>query len=214
MKVPAHAAAPVRLDFAGGWTDVPPYSTREGGVVLAAAIQLFAHAEVAPRDAGYRLVSEDIGVTLDLVDDAATRFGEPASAAARGPSHVSGRRLHADDSLRRAPGVGARKLGSAGCRHRLRTRGRARRSAGYSQGRRSRLPPRGRRGRDSRRPAGPVRRGVRWIPSSRLPRSRSDRPPADAGLLVRLGAGAQDAPVLHGRVPVLGCDHRPGDACL
>ena len=45
---------------------MPPYSTREGGVVVAAAIQLFAHAEVAPRDAGYRLVSEDIGVTLDL----------------------------------------------------------------------------------------------------------------------------------------------------
>ena len=35
VKVPAHAAAPVRLDFAGGWTDVPPYSTREGGVVVA-----------------------------------------------------------------------------------------------------------------------------------------------------------------------------------
>ena len=28
------AAAPVRLDFAGGWTDVPPFSAREGGVVV------------------------------------------------------------------------------------------------------------------------------------------------------------------------------------
>jgi len=70
VTLSAHAAAPVRLDFAGGWTDVPPYSTREGGVVVAAAIQLFAHAEVAPRDAGYRLVSEDIGITLDLAADA------------------------------------------------------------------------------------------------------------------------------------------------
>ena len=71
MTGSGHAAAPVRLDFAGGWTDVPPYSTREGGVVVAAAIELFAHAEVAPRDAGYRLVSEDMGLALDLADRAA-----------------------------------------------------------------------------------------------------------------------------------------------
>src|SRR5207244_1543045 len=31
-----HAVAPVRLDFAGGWTDVPPFSGREGGVVVNA----------------------------------------------------------------------------------------------------------------------------------------------------------------------------------
>ena len=36
------AAAPVRLDFAGGWTDVPPFSAREGGVVVSAAIGLSA----------------------------------------------------------------------------------------------------------------------------------------------------------------------------
>jgi D-glycero-alpha-D-manno-heptose-7-phosphate kinase len=71
VTVSTHAAAPVRLDFAGGWTDVPPYSTREGGVVVAAAIQLFAHAEVRPGGESYRLVSEDIGATLDLADTAA-----------------------------------------------------------------------------------------------------------------------------------------------
>jgi D-glycero-alpha-D-manno-heptose-7-phosphate kinase len=64
----ARAAAPVRLDFAGGWTDVPPYSTRQGGVVVAAAIQLHARAEVEPCPAGYRLVSEDLGTRLDLPD--------------------------------------------------------------------------------------------------------------------------------------------------
>lgn len=67
--IPARAAAPVRLDFAGGWTDVPPYSTREGGVVVAAAIQLFANAEVHPRETGYRLISDDIGVSLELADE-------------------------------------------------------------------------------------------------------------------------------------------------
>ncbi|HKT59440.1 MAG TPA: hypothetical protein VJQ46_05285 [Gemmatimonadales bacterium] len=65
------AAAPVRLDFAGGWTDVPPFSTREGGVVVAAAIGLCGHAEVRPGGSGLRLVAEDLGATLDLPDDAA-----------------------------------------------------------------------------------------------------------------------------------------------
>jgi D-glycero-alpha-D-manno-heptose-7-phosphate kinase len=71
VTVSTHAAAPARLDFAGGWTDVPPYSTREGGVVVAAAIQLYAHAEVATGGDSYRLVSEDIGVTLNLSDTSA-----------------------------------------------------------------------------------------------------------------------------------------------
>ncbi|MBA3259500.1 MAG: hypothetical protein H0T68_08555, partial [Gemmatimonadales bacterium] len=69
MTVPARAAAPVRLDFAGGWTDVPPYSSREGGVVVAAAVQLFAQVEVIPRAEGYHLVSEDIDVALELADE-------------------------------------------------------------------------------------------------------------------------------------------------
>jgi D-glycero-alpha-D-manno-heptose-7-phosphate kinase len=58
-------AAPVRLDFAGGWTDVPPYSAREGGVVVAAAIQLHAYAELTPRETGYRLTSKDLGEAVE-----------------------------------------------------------------------------------------------------------------------------------------------------
>jgi D-glycero-alpha-D-manno-heptose-7-phosphate kinase len=64
------AAAPVRLDFAGGWTDVPPFSAREGGVVVSAAIGLYARAEVQPGGTGLRLVAEDLGATLDLPDQA------------------------------------------------------------------------------------------------------------------------------------------------
>ncbi len=62
------AAAPVRLDLAGGWTDVPPFSAREGGLVVACAIQLFAYAEVRPARSGFRLVSEDLADELDLPD--------------------------------------------------------------------------------------------------------------------------------------------------
>jgi D-glycero-alpha-D-manno-heptose-7-phosphate kinase len=65
------ATAPVRLDFAGGWTDVPPFSAREGGVVVSAAIELFAQAEVRPGGTGLRLVAEDLGAGIELPDDAA-----------------------------------------------------------------------------------------------------------------------------------------------
>ena len=62
------AVAPVRLDFAGGWTDVPPFSTREGGVVVSAAIDLAAHVEVKLGGPRIRLVSEDLGQELECVD--------------------------------------------------------------------------------------------------------------------------------------------------
>jgi D-glycero-alpha-D-manno-heptose-7-phosphate kinase len=67
----ARAAAPVRLDLAGGWTDVPPYSARTGGVVVSAAVELFAHAEVSPRPRGYRLVAQDLGQEVELDHPAA-----------------------------------------------------------------------------------------------------------------------------------------------
>ncbi|HEY5940765.1 MAG TPA: hypothetical protein VIT87_08095 [Gemmatimonadales bacterium] len=64
------AAAPVRLDLAGGWTDVPPFSAREGGVVVTGAIQLFARAEVRLGGTGFRLVSEDLHDELEVSDSA------------------------------------------------------------------------------------------------------------------------------------------------
>ena len=64
------AAAPVRLDLAGGWTDVPPFSAREGGVVVTIAIQLFARAEVRLGGSGFRLVSEDLHDELEVSDSA------------------------------------------------------------------------------------------------------------------------------------------------
>src|SRR5215217_7434376 len=62
------AAAPVRLDLAGGWTDVPPFSQREGGVVITAAIRLFARAEVRLGGTGFRLVSKELKDELQVRD--------------------------------------------------------------------------------------------------------------------------------------------------
>ncbi len=58
------ASAPVRLDFAGGWTDVAPYATEVGGVVVNAAVALRAEVTLEPGGTGYRLESRDLGQTL------------------------------------------------------------------------------------------------------------------------------------------------------
>ena len=63
---PAHASAPLRLDFAGGWTDVPPFSAREGGAVVNATIGLYAHASALPAAEGITLRSDDLGEELRL----------------------------------------------------------------------------------------------------------------------------------------------------
>ncbi len=67
----ATASAPVRLDFAGGWTDVPPFSEREGGVVIAAAIGLRAHARVERGGDALRLAAEDLDDEAVLPADVA-----------------------------------------------------------------------------------------------------------------------------------------------
>ena len=43
--------APTRIDFGGGWTDVPPYSDEVGGFVCNVAITRYATVQVTRRDA-------------------------------------------------------------------------------------------------------------------------------------------------------------------
>lgn len=45
------ARAPTRIDFGGGWTDVPPYCEREGGFVCNLAIDRHASASIGRLDA-------------------------------------------------------------------------------------------------------------------------------------------------------------------
>lgn len=58
----------MRLDFAGGWTDVPPFSAREGGIVVNAAIALAARAELELGGTLIRLVAEDLDETVECAD--------------------------------------------------------------------------------------------------------------------------------------------------
>jgi len=63
-----HATAPMRLDFAGGWTDVPPFSAREGGIVVNGSIELRAHVQLELGGQLLRLVSEELGETLECAN--------------------------------------------------------------------------------------------------------------------------------------------------
>lgn len=60
------ASAPVRLDFAGGWTDVAPFAVAEHGAVVNAAIDLRTEAQVQPGGEIFRLTSDDLGETIEL----------------------------------------------------------------------------------------------------------------------------------------------------
>ncbi|MDF2774017.1 MAG: kinase [Geminicoccaceae bacterium] len=64
MKV-LTARAPTRIDFGGGWTDVPPYSDEEGGFVCNLAIKRYASVRV--RAAG----GADVGVDTRRAADSA-----------------------------------------------------------------------------------------------------------------------------------------------
>lgn len=59
-----HARAPLRISFAGGGTDVPPFPQKEGGCVLSATISMYAYGSLHPRtDGQIGIESLDLGIT-------------------------------------------------------------------------------------------------------------------------------------------------------
>lgn len=69
------ARAPLRVSFAGGGTDVPPFPEREGGAVLSATINRYAYCTLRPRDDGTVSVqSLDYGDTVDFSLDNPVTF--------------------------------------------------------------------------------------------------------------------------------------------
>ena len=90
------AAAPVRLDFAGGWTDTPPYCLENGGAVVNLAINL---NDVEPIQSVFqvleepivRLVSRDLGKTLVIGEP--SKLLRPFEAGDPFALHVAALRL-------------------------------------------------------------------------------------------------------------------------
>jgi len=71
VKRQIRAKAPLRISFAGGGTDVPPFPAQEGGVVMSATINRYAYGALVPRDDDSITVeSVDFGMSVDYgVDD-------------------------------------------------------------------------------------------------------------------------------------------------
>ncbi|HVU73992.1 MAG TPA: GHMP kinase [Mycobacteriales bacterium] len=85
------ARTPLRVSFAGGGTDVPPFPQNEGGCVLSATIGRYVYGGLEPRNDGQiGIDSPDLGVsmtfsvkeeveldgTLDLIKAAVRRLGK------------------------------------------------------------------------------------------------------------------------------------------
>ncbi len=67
--------APVRIDLAGGWTDVPPFADREGGAVVNVALSHYTYASVQPRDEpGVRIKSGDYDAVIEAPDTNGLRY--------------------------------------------------------------------------------------------------------------------------------------------
>lgn len=54
------AKAPLRISFAGGGTDVPPYPERHGGMVLSATIDKYAYATLIPSSTSQDLLVQSL----------------------------------------------------------------------------------------------------------------------------------------------------------
>src|SRR5512142_1256017 len=69
--------APTRIDFGGGWTDVPPYCDREGGFVCNVAVSRYATVRISAMehpDAAPSVIT-DRPADRSLVDAALRRAG-------------------------------------------------------------------------------------------------------------------------------------------
>ena len=104
------ASAPVRLDFAGGWTDVAPFATERGGVVVNAAIALCAHAEVRLGGTGLRLDALDLERRSEVLEGCWTaqqRVDFPLQKAALDRAGIHAGSLTTRSDVPQGSGLGA-----------------------------------------------------------------------------------------------------------
>ena len=69
------ARAPTRIDFGGGWTDVPPYSEEEGGFVCNVALARYATVRVCAASAGEASIDTRRATDTALAEAAVRRAG-------------------------------------------------------------------------------------------------------------------------------------------
>lgn len=75
------ARAPARIDFGGGWTDVPPYDVEQGGCVCNLAISRHVTVSLAHRERGIEIDEDGSNLCVESAD-ALPREGPSALVAA------------------------------------------------------------------------------------------------------------------------------------
>ncbi len=110
------AKTPLRVSFAGGGTDVAPFPTNEGGLVLSATLGRYVYGTLVPPDDGMILIdSPDLGVkvyfpadrpasvdgTIDLVAASLNRLAHGH------PAHLRGYEISISSSAPPGSGLGS-----------------------------------------------------------------------------------------------------------
>ena len=106
------AKAPLRVSFAGGGTDVPPFPAEEGGLVLNATINRYAWGTLRTRDdRPVSIHSVDFGLSETFGVDERFGFDGKLDLAKAAIRQFAGRlRLRPAPALERPAGLGARLL--------------------------------------------------------------------------------------------------------
>jgi len=105
--------APLRVSFAGGGTDVPPFPATEGGCVLSATLNRFVYGALVPRCDGQITVdSPDVDLSLQFAVDDPLHFDgqlDLVKAAIRrmGKTEIDGYDLFLNSSAPPGSGLGS-----------------------------------------------------------------------------------------------------------
>jgi D-glycero-alpha-D-manno-heptose-7-phosphate kinase len=100
------AQAPARVDFGGGWTDVPPYTSEQGGCVCNIAIELHARATIRECAVGVEVATDEATARADSAR--LLRAGGDAALGAAALRHagLDGVRLTVESDFPRGAGLG------------------------------------------------------------------------------------------------------------
>jgi D-glycero-alpha-D-manno-heptose-7-phosphate kinase len=108
------AKAPLRISFAGGGTDVPPFPEREGGCVLNATIGRFAWGSLRPRDDDrIQMESADLGISLSYSVDSEMTFDGQLDLAKAAVRRLRAKNSHGFDVFLHSDAPPGSGLGSS-----------------------------------------------------------------------------------------------------
>lgn len=100
------AQAPVRIDFGGGWTDVPPYTVEQGGCVCNLAIAMHARATLGECASGVEVSMENHSARADRAGLLQVEGDAALAAAALRRAGLENVRLDIASDFPRGAGLG------------------------------------------------------------------------------------------------------------